>query len=131
MSGENGEIVRRLYRAMNAQDAATFAQLTDPELEWIPERRLGEAPVRGRERVIQFFSDLAEMFDEPRMQIERDWETGDQVLVFIRVTGSGTSSGAGFDIHVAHLWTLTDGIVARGEGYGDRDEALQAAGLSE
>ena len=53
------------------------------------------------------------------------------MLVFVRVSGSGAGSGPGFDIRIAHLWTLSDGVVVRGEGYGDRDEALEAAGLSE
>jgi ketosteroid isomerase-like protein len=53
------------------------------------------------------------------------------VLVFVRVTGRGEASGASFDIHVGHVWTVRDGVVVRGEGYGHREEALEAAGLSE
>jgi hypothetical protein len=81
--------------------------------------------------VIRFFSDRAEMFEGTRTEIERILQSGDQVLAFIRVTGHGTSSGAGFDVRIAHLWTLTEGLVVRGEGYGNRDEALKAAGLRE
>jgi uncharacterized protein len=128
---ENVDMVRRLYRAMDARDAETFAELTHPALEWVPDKRVGEGPVRGRENVIRFFSDRAEMFEDLQTEIERVWGTGDQVLVFVRVTGSGTGSGAGFDIRIAHLWTLADGLVIRGEGHGNRDEALEAARLPE
>lgn len=131
MSEENVEVVRRLYRAMNARDTAAFADLAHPALEWVPDERVGEAPVRGRENVIRWFSDLNEMFTDLRTETERVMETDDQVLVFVRVIGSGMGSGAGFDIRIAHLWTLSDGLVVRGEGYGDRDEALEAAGLRE
>jgi ketosteroid isomerase-like protein len=131
MSEEKVEIVRRLYRAVDAWDTAAFADLTDPALEWVSDERLGEEPVRGRGSVIQYYRGLDEMFGELRNEIEGLWETDDQVLVFLRVTGSGMSSGASFDIRIAHLWTLRDGLAVRGEGYGDRDEALEAAGLRE
>ncbi len=129
MSQENVEVIRRLYRAMDARDTEAFAGLAHPALEWVPDERVGEGPVRGRDRVIRYFSDRAEMFDGLRTETERSWETGDQVLAFIRVTGLGTGSGAGFDIRIAHLWTLSDGLIVRGEGFGDRHEALEAAGL--
>jgi uncharacterized protein len=131
MSEENLELIRRLYRAMDARDVEAAAELADPALEWIPDRRVGEGPVRGREQVIRFFEDRAAMFGEIRTEIERLWDSGDKVLAFIRLMGVGRSSGAGFDVRIAHLWTISDGRVIRGEGYGDRDEALEAAGVSE
>ncbi|HEX2360092.1 MAG TPA: nuclear transport factor 2 family protein [Solirubrobacterales bacterium] len=131
MSEENVQVIRRLYRAMDARDIDTVIELAHPAVEWVPDRRVGEGPVHGRDHVIRFFSDRAEMFEGTRTEIERILQSGDQVLAFIRVTGHGTSSGAGFDVRIAHLWTLTEGLVVRGEGYGNRDEALKAAGLRE
>jgi ketosteroid isomerase-like protein len=131
MSQENVEIVRCLYSAMNARDVEASTELLHPEAEWISDSRTGQGPIRGRENIIRFFTDMDEMFEEVRIEPERFWETGDNVLVFLRATGSGSASGAAFDIHIGHLWTLRDGVVVRGEGYGNRDEALQAAGLSE
>ena len=131
MSEENVEIVRRLYKAMDARDVEAAAELAHPDAEWIPDSRVGQGPIRGRENIIQFFTDRAEMFDEFRTEAERFWETDDRVLAFVRVTGSGGASGATFDIRIGHLWTVRDGVVVRGEGYGNRDEALEAAGLSE
>jgi ketosteroid isomerase-like protein len=62
MSEENVELIRRLYRAMDARDVEAAAELADPELEWIPDARVGEGPIRGRERVIRFLEDRAAMF---------------------------------------------------------------------
>jgi hypothetical protein len=129
MSEENREVIRRLYRAMDGRDVEAVTERADPDLEWIPDARVGEGPVRGREQVIRFFEDRAQMFGEIQTEIERLWDTGDQVLAFIRVRGSGQSSGAGFDVRIAHLWTLSGGRVIRGEGFGDREEALEAAGI--
>ncbi len=131
MSQENVEVVRRLYRAMNAHDVAGATELMSPDAEWIPDSRIGERPVRGREEVIRFFTDRAEMFDELRIEPERLSATEDRVLAFLSVTGRGQASHAAFEIRIAHLWTLRDGMLARGEGFGDRSEALKAAGLRE
>ena len=49
------------------------------------------------------------MFGEIDYEFERVCDRDDQVLVFLRVTGSGSASGAGFEIRIAHLWTLRDG----------------------
>jgi ketosteroid isomerase-like protein len=131
MSQENVEVIRRAYQAMDAGDVGAIAKLAHPEAEWVPDARIGEAPARGRENVIRFFTDRAEMFEEIRTEIERITANGDQVLVFLRLSGHGRSSGAGFDVRIAHLWTLSEGLITRGEGYGSRDEALEAAGLPE
>lgn len=130
MSGENVEIVRRLYEAMNTRDADAVTELAHPDVEWIPDSRVGEGPIRGRDNVIRFFAERAAMLDELRAETERCWGNDDRVLVFVRVTGRGHASGAEFEIRIGHLWTLRDGVVVRGEGYGDRGKALEAAGVS-
>jgi ketosteroid isomerase-like protein len=131
MSQENVEIVRRLYEAINDRDYVRAAELAHPEVEWVPDSRVGEGPIRGLENVRGFFSDRADAFGELRMETERFWEKDDHVLAFIRVAGKGRTSEAEFEIRIAHLWTLRDGVVVRGEGYGDRGQALAAAGLQE
>jgi uncharacterized protein len=127
MSGH--EAVRRLYRLMNVGDVAAAAELLHPDAEWIPDSRVGQEPARGRENVMKFFTDTAEPFDFFHVEPEDLWETGDRVLVFVRVTGRGQAGGAPFEIRIAHLWTVRDGLLMRGEGYGDRSEALKVAGV--
>ena len=131
MSQENVEIVRRAYETWNARDVEALAELADPDLEWIPDSRVGQGPIRGRGNMIRFFMEQADVFEEFRVEPERFWGIDDKVLVFLRVTGSGGASGAGFDIRIGHLWTLRDGLLVQGEGHANRDEALEAAGLSE
>lgn len=116
---------------MDARDVETVTRLAHPDLEWIPDGRVGEAPVHGRENVIRFFVDRAAMFDEVETGVERIWERGDRVLAFIVVAGRGQASGAPFEIRIGHLWTLRHGVLVRGEGFGDREEARRAAGVPE
>src|SRR5215207_846711 len=132
VSQANVEFIRRLYQALDSRDLKSVEQLTHVDAEWIPDSRVGEGPIRGRQNVLKFFLDRAEMFGDLRTEVERVREApDDKVLAFIRVAGHGGESGAGFEIRIAHLWTIRDGLVVRGEGYGDREEALEAAGLSQ
>jgi ketosteroid isomerase-like protein len=128
---ENADIIRRVYAVMGAGDVQRVADSVDTNAEWIPDRSVGEAPRRGRDSVLEFFRDRASMFDEFEAEIEQLFEQDDQVLAFIRLTGSGTASGAPFEIRIAHLWTLQNGRIVRGEGYRARGEALEALGLRE
>jgi ketosteroid isomerase-like protein len=129
MSPGNVDLIRRLYAAVSAGDVRSAVESADPNVEWISDPRLGMGPIRGRESVHEFFVDTASSFGELEIEVEELLEQGDRVLVFLRVSGSGAASGAAFEIRIAHLWTLRDGVVVRGEGYGNRDEALEAAGL--
>jgi uncharacterized protein len=131
MSPGNVEVVRRFYSALSAVDARDVIEYVDPNVEWISDRRVGEGPIAGRESVFEFFADRASMFGELEIEVEELLERGDRVLAFLRLRGSGAASGAQFEIRIAHLWTLRDGRLVRGEGYGNRDEALEAAGLRE
>jgi uncharacterized protein len=131
MSQENVEIVRRAYKAMEAGDVDGVAALAHPDVEWISDSRVGVGPLRGVENVIAFFMDQREVFVDATLDAERFFDQDDLVLVFLRVAATGRGSGARVEIRIAHLWTLRDGRLVRGEGYGNRDEALEAAGLSE
>jgi ketosteroid isomerase-like protein len=131
VSAENLELVRRLYRAMNNRDVAGAAQLIHPEAEWISDARTGERPVRSRDMIVGYFTDMADSFEQLLAEIDGIWAQDDQVLAFVHLVGRGLRSGADVDIRIAHLVTLRDGLVVRGEAYGNRDEALAAAGVVE
>jgi ketosteroid isomerase-like protein len=45
MREENVEAVRRAYVAMSAGDLPQLIELTDVDLEWNPDRRVGEGPI--------------------------------------------------------------------------------------
>jgi ketosteroid isomerase-like protein len=76
---------------------------------------------------------LFEAIEDYRMVAEEFIDAGgDQVLVFSREGGRGRGSGAEVMTQpTAHLWTLHGGKAIRMRSYWDRDDALEAAGLSE
>jgi ketosteroid isomerase-like protein len=57
MSQENVEVVRAAYAAIDARDFRRVNELARSDIEWIPDRRVGAEPIRGRDKVIEFFTD--------------------------------------------------------------------------
>jgi hypothetical protein len=53
------------------------------------------------------------------------------VLVLVHVSVVGTASGIPMELDAAHEFTIRDGLVVYFKVYGDRKEALEAAGVSE
>ena len=58
-------------------------------------------------------------------------DAGDRVLVTVRHRGRGRESGIEVDSSFYLVYSLRNGKVARSDEYADRDDALEAAGLSE
>ena len=58
-------------------------------------------------------------------------EARDQVLACVTFRGYGKQSGVETNWSLLQLWTVRDGKFLRGQGFTDRDEALEAAGLRE
>jgi ketosteroid isomerase-like protein len=147
MSQENVELMRRVFdeasrradptgRAIDALDqdsmAVVYASMA-PEVEVHEDPRFPEAGIyRGVEAVRAYFERFAESFDEFRFEAEDFIELADdRVLVLFRLTTRGKGSGARVEAHPGWIYTIRDSLTARIEAFLSRDEALEAAGLSE
>jgi ketosteroid isomerase-like protein len=63
---------------------------------------------------------------------ERFFDVDDErVLVFVRATSTGQTSGVAVETDVAHEVTIRDGWIVRVKVYRDRARALEALGLAE
>ena len=80
--------------------------------------------------MIRFFAERAAMLDELRAETERCWGKDDRVLCSFGSRDAAMPVARSSRSGIGHLWTLRDGVVVRGEGYGDRGKALEAAGVS-
>ena len=94
-----------------------------------PKRPVREGPNPGAHELDEAFA--APINRTPRMDVERAFDCGDEVLLFVRVRGQGSHTGIPLDVQIAQLVTLRDGKVVRVKVFPDRDEALEAAGLSD
>jgi ketosteroid isomerase-like protein len=90
-------------------------------------------PIHGKDALRAYAEDWTEMFDDVRFEPVEVIDAGDDtVIAVMRISGrpKGTSAEA-LTLSVAGVSTIRDGKIARGREYWTREEALEAAGLSE
>ena len=146
MSRENIEIVRRFLEEFDAAleafwaepdpgDAsaalrdAPFFEMMHPGAEWIslfyPES------FRGKDEMLRGVSEWLDAADQWRVRTNQLLDAGDRVLGVVRVSIRGKGSGVPVEQTLYAVVTVRDGMVAAIHEFGERAEALEAAGLSE
>jgi ketosteroid isomerase-like protein len=131
MSQENVEIVRGIYQEPDGITGAASERLA-PDVRFdftsaYPDRQI----LRGAAEVREFRKTGPWRGAPIHFEPERYFDVDDEhVLVLVRVSVVGTGSGAPVEMDVAHDFTVRDGLVVYFKVYGDRAEALEAAGLS-
>jgi len=135
MSQENVETVRRALDAINGRDRAGWLAQCDPDVENLPPRDWPESdPTRGSGSVFDFFVGAQEAWEQgssPYEYIELIDVGNDKVLGQMSAEMRGKASGAAVAWSYWQVGTFRNGKVIRIEWFADRQEALQAAGLSE
>jgi ketosteroid isomerase-like protein len=131
MSQENVDLVCRRFEAFNRGDLATMVELTDPAAVWWDRHDdpWAGTPHRGRDACFQHLAEILEDA-ELKAQPEEFIDAGDSVIVGVHLVGQGRTSGVPFEEHEFHVFTLHDGKVIETREYRERDEALEAVGLS-
>ena len=131
MSQENVDSIRRAYERWNRRDFG-WATLAAPGFEYEAGGAVGASgSFRGLEGFMRFLEQFWEEFDEAHVEPQELIDAGDSVLAATSFRGRGKQSGVEVNMEVFQLWTFRDGKVIRGQGFFDREEALDAAGLSE
>jgi ketosteroid isomerase-like protein len=133
MSQENVETVREALDAYYRGDKAGWTKFMDPDLETFPVPEFPEPdPVIGPDAAWDFYLRFADTMAE-----SETYETTELVdageRVFSCSSGSLHGRGSGVEIEFK-LWgvhTFDQGRWIRTQWFGERSEALEAAGLSE
>jgi uncharacterized protein len=131
MSEENVEIVRRLMDAYLSGDFETALAAFDPEVEFDVSIRPEGRVYRGRDGVIDAVRTWAGTWKDLKIEIEEIIGAGDDVVVVDRESGRGRASGTQFEQQTGWVYTLREGKIIRAVWFPRREEALEAAGLSE
>jgi ketosteroid isomerase-like protein len=134
MSEENVETVRDAFAAYNRGDLDAFLEYCADDIDYraVEGAPDDHGPIHGKEALRAFVQDWLDTFDDFRAEPVELIEAGeDKVIAVVRISGRAKLSGVETDLTYAELWTLRDGKVAWGRQYWTRDEALEAAGLSE
>jgi ketosteroid isomerase-like protein len=131
MSQENVEVVNANIDAFNREDWDVFFKDAAPGFELDLSRAVG--PWRGvfgldqsRRVVVEF----RETWESARLEPHEFIEAGDLVVVPLTMHGKGRE-GIEITASTTWVWTIRDGAIGRVSMYQERQEALEAAGLSE
>jgi ketosteroid isomerase-like protein len=140
MSQENVEVVRRGYAALNA----AYEKGTVEDLVPFVEEHYGPgfvlmtsgmfpetAEMHGHDGLLRFVVTQMEAFTRMWIEPHELIEVGDKVIVPVRFGGRARHTGIEVGFSVVHVITLRDGKVVRLAMFQTREEALEAAGLSE
>jgi ketosteroid isomerase-like protein len=130
MSQENVEIVRQVYEVAEARGVEGLLELATDDIVWISDPRFpGGGRHNGKEDVRRWLTKLW-IYDEVSIDIEKVIDLDDRALGITRFHGVSADAPP-VDWPWCHLFAFRDGLISRAQSFLDRDEALEAAGLSE
>jgi len=131
MSQENVDAIRAAVEAMNRRDIEGVITLMDPEVRF--EHRLAalEGKFVGLDGVRGWFADLVEHFDAWQIHCPDIRDLGDRVLALGTIHATGRGSGAETGLPLTAVARFSDGRITHFTDFGDKAQALEAAGLSE
>jgi ketosteroid isomerase-like protein len=93
----------------------------------VPDSRV----VKGRTAIEHRLRELIEVLGEMQISIEEIEMVGDEVLIDVKFHVSGSASGISLDTPMYHLVHFEDSLVRRYRVFAEREQALEAAGLSD
>ena len=131
MSQENVEIVKAALDAINRGDWDALFQDAPPGFELDFSRALG--PYRGVYKLDQarrFAEDFSATFESMRWEADQLIDAGEHVVLLGTLYFRGRD-GIETTVSAKRVWTIREGAFERFVMYQEREEALEAAGLSE
>jgi ketosteroid isomerase-like protein len=131
MSQENLEIVKAAYDAYNREDWDAVFKDAAPDFEVDLSRAVGPwRGVFGLDQVLRVLGEFNETWESARVEPHEFIEAGDLVVV----PGTQHLKGRGGIEVVASatlVWTIRNGAIERVSMYQDKQDAIEAVGLSE
>jgi len=135
MSQENVETVREALVAYNRGDLDAFLDeywTDDIDYRAVEGAPDDHGPIHGKAEMRAYLQDWFDTFDDLKIEPLEVIDAGqDQAVAVVRFGGRAKLSGVEADLTFAVVYTLRDGKVARGREYWTKEQALEAAGLSE
>jgi ketosteroid isomerase-like protein len=131
MSRENIETIRRCDAAISRGDTGAYLLGIDRDVEFIPRRAAVEGTYHGHDGMRKYIAENADSYELFEVRNTEFRDLGDRILAFGTVRVRGKESGVEVTHPTAFLVTFRDGKIISFQDFGERDKALEAAGLSE
>jgi SnoaL-like protein len=125
----------RAAAAANRRDFDVLLYAFDPGIEYRPRSDwlavdLDEV-FYGHDGYRQVWRTMLDAFEYLRLEPEEFLDLGNKVLATVQLRGHGSGSGVPVGLQLFSLYKFQRGLVVWQEDFGDRSEALEAAGPSE
>jgi ketosteroid isomerase-like protein len=132
MSQENVELVETLWDAFQRGGIDTMRGVCHANIVIVQPSELPDPKTYvGHEGVKEVVEDWPKEWDDFQLEVLEIIDAGDsQVVSVTRHRGRGVVSGVEVDTIIAYVLTITDGKFARIDMFVSRDQALEAARLS-
>ena len=127
--GEDLEAVRRSYADFNRGDLEAWLGWFSPDATWQAAREDPDAALHnGLDEIRRYAEGWIEAYEGLRCEPQEIIEGDRGYLVWVRVTGTGRSSGIPLDMEQAQVMTVREGRITGTQEYFDRAEALAVVG---
>ena len=133
MSQEDLETVRARMES-SARPTKLTLEFFSPEFELHQASSIVDTAgvFRGPSALRETLAELEEAFEDLTFEGERFLQSpAGEVVVIVRVRGTGKGSGIKLDNQIAHVWTFREGKAHRLKIYEEPEEALDAVGIQE
>jgi ketosteroid isomerase-like protein len=131
MSQENVEIARAAIDAWNRGDWDATLKDAAPSFEFDFSRSVGPGrAVYSLDQMRGYFREFVEAWESLRLQVDEFIEARDHVVMPNTLHARGRD-GVEVQAHGAWVWTIRDGSITRLCFYQERQDALEAVGVSE
>jgi len=136
MPDQDVAVAEAAIQSWNANEREGFLAQLHPQATWSSaiKRQVegGEGLYRGREEIGRFWDEWHAVWDELKIIVSEISSPSDGcVFAWGALRGSGMASGAGTERPFGWVFQIEDGVIREIRAYLTRDEALEAAGLSE
>jgi ketosteroid isomerase-like protein len=134
MPEENVEVVKAAYEAFARAGLDRFMEHFTDDVDYrAVEGEIDDiGPIHGKDALRAYLQDWVDMFDGFWMELVELIDAGEDTVVAVeRFGGRARLSGVETDQIIGDVFTIRNGKIARGREYLTREQALEAAGLSE
>ena len=132
MSEADIEALRAGYEAISRGDFERPFRDVHPDFELTTPPGINARKYRGREECQAYVEDmLTTALETWTIEPEEFFESGDQIVVFVKIRARPKDSSAEIEISNGHLWRIRAGKPLSMRFFPAPEQALEAAGLSE
>jgi ketosteroid isomerase-like protein len=131
MSQENVDRFVEATEAFNRGDVEAWLEQYDKKVVFEPQVAEMEGAYVGHDGIRAFITNIGDLYEGFQVRLHDVRDLGERVLALGTASSIGMGSGIEQETPLAIVASFRNGRITHFKDYGDKDQALEAAGLSE